>query len=169
MDTVELKCGLIISEICKITLPGKKVLQKIFYFIERKGIGLGLNFCIHFYGPYSASLDRILHSLEGNEIIDINTSGATHIISMFPEAILNDQLSEEEKEIVDYVINEFGRKSPLELEALSTIDYAATRLLGGKYTREQVINEVVSIKGTKFDRPSLEREYEVLIREGYVI
>lgn len=37
---------------------------------------------IHFFGPYSAKLDNILHRLESDEVIDINTAGRTHTVSI---------------------------------------------------------------------------------------
>lgn len=33
------------------------------YLIERRGVYLNLNYSIHFYGPYSAALDYVAHTL----------------------------------------------------------------------------------------------------------
>ena len=61
---------------------GKKVVQKLFYFFERKGIQLNLRYGIHFYGPYSSKLDNMMHILESEDYISINTEGHTHIVSI---------------------------------------------------------------------------------------
>lgn len=44
----------ILLEICKRIEPGKKMVQKLMYRMERRGMDLSLNYCIHFYGPYSS-------------------------------------------------------------------------------------------------------------------
>ena len=33
--------------------PGKKILQKMVFLIEEKGIDLGYEYGLHFYGPYN--------------------------------------------------------------------------------------------------------------------
>lgn len=62
----------------------------------------------------------------------------------------------------------FYDKSPMELEALTTIDYVATTLLDGKASRANVIKQVKIIKGKKFSSQELEKEYDVLIEQGYL-
>jgi uncharacterized protein YwgA len=41
-------------------IVGRIRLQKIFYLLEKAGIGSGLSFHYHHYGPYSAELDNAL-------------------------------------------------------------------------------------------------------------
>lgn len=43
--------------------PGKKTLQKMVSLIEQKGVNLGYDYGLHFYGPYSGSLDATTTSL----------------------------------------------------------------------------------------------------------
>lgn len=59
----------------------------------------------------------------------------------------NGQLSKEDNILVDEVREAFYDKSPMELEALTTIDYVATTLLHGTATRDDVIKQVKIIKG----------------------
>ena len=73
-----------------------------------------------------------------------------------------------EAALVDMVRKAFYDKSPMELEALTTIDYVANTLLSGKAVREAVIKQVQVIKGKKFSREYLEKEYDVLIEQGYL-
>lgn len=42
------KCEEILHYICQNQEPGKKMVQKLMYLMERKGIDLGLNYSIHF-------------------------------------------------------------------------------------------------------------------------
>lgn len=160
------KYAFLIGDICKDHQTGKKKLQKLMYLIERKGVQLDLRYSIHFFGPYSSKLDHIIHILENEDWLDIDTSGQTHRIIMKKEE--NGQLSKEDNILVDEVREAFYDKSPMELEALTTIDYVATTLLHGTATRDDVIKQVKIIKGKKFSSQELEKEYDVLIEQGYL-
>jgi len=160
------KYALLIGDICADQKTGKKKLQKLMYLIERKGVQLDLRYSIHFFGPYSSKLDHIIHILENEDWLDIDTSGQTHRIIMKKEG--NGQLSKEDNILVDMVRAAFYDKSPMELEALTTIDYVATTLLHGNATRADVIKQVKIIKGKKFSSQELEKEYDVLIEQGYL-
>ena len=160
------KYAFLIGDICKDHQTGKKKLQKLMYLIERKGVQLDLRYSIHFFGPYSSKLDHIIHILENEDWLDIDTSGQTHRIIMKKEE--NGQLSKEDNILVDMVRKVFYDKSPMELEALTTIDYVATTLLHGTATRDDVIKQVKIIKGKKFSSQELEKEYDVLIEQGYL-
>ena len=160
------KYAFLIGDICKDHQTGKKKLQKLMYLIERKGVQLDLRYSIHFFGPYSSKLDHIIHILENEDWLDIDTSGRSHRIIMKKEE--NGQLSKEDNILVDEVREAFYDKSPMELEALTTIDYVATTLLHGTATRDDVIKQVKIIKGKKFSSQELEKEYDVLIEQGYL-
>lgn len=160
------KYALLIGDICADQKTGKKKLQKLMYLIERKGVQLDLRYSIHFFGPYSSKLDQAVHILENEDWLDIDTSGQTHRIIMKKEG--NGQLSKEDNILVDMVRKAFYDKSPMELEALTTIDYVATTLLHGNATRADVIKQVKIIKGKKFSSQELEKEYDVLIEQGYL-
>ena len=160
------KYAFLIGDICKDHQTGKKKLQKLMYLIERKGVQLDLRYSIHFFGPYSSKLDHIIHILENEDWLDIDTSGQTHRIIMKKEE--NGQLSKEDNILVDEVREAFYDKSPMELEALTTIDYVATNLLNGTATIDDVIKQVKIIKGKKISSQELEQEYHVLIEQGYL-
>ena len=166
------KYAFLIGDICKDHQIGKKKLQKLMYLIERKGVQLDLRYSIHFFGPYSARLDHVIHILENEEWLDIDTSGQTHWIIMKESASTQIEeksaLAEEESALVDMVRRAFYDRTPMELEALTTIDYVANTLLSGKAVREAVIKQVQVIKGKKFSREYLEKEYDILIEQGYL-
>lgn len=160
------KYAILIGDICADRETGKKKLQKLMYLIERKGVQLDLRYSIHFFGPYSSKLDHAIHILENEGRLDIDTSGKTHRIIMKKQE--RRRLSKEDDVLVDEVRKVFYNKTPMELEAITTIDYVAVTLLHGEARREDVIEQVKVIKGEKFSSQDLEKGYDVLIEQGYI-
>ena len=138
---------------------GKKVTQKMFYFFERKGISLNLRYGIHYYGPYSSKLDNVLHVLESEEYIKINTAGSTHVISAGRKKS-GRALSAEERKSAELVIDCFAHKTPLELEALATMDFIANSM--NRTTEDQIIKDFKVIKGNKFSNTMINETLETL-------
>lgn len=163
------KCGIIAVEICKKIkpAPGKKMMQKLFYLVERKGVNLGLNYTIHYFGPYSVILDNMLHIFEAEDIINIDVSTPTHFIesgSCKPEG----ELEYSEQAILLEVLNEFSNKTPLDLEAMTTMDYVANKMLSINYVDNKIIEKTLVIKGSKFLRADLEKGLSTLVQTGYL-
>jgi uncharacterized protein YwgA len=156
----EMKCLEIIDDICEKVKPGKKTIQKLLYLIERKGINLNLDYSIHFFGPYSSKLDDYLHKFESDQILQIDTSGRTHIISVLDKDKINNVLDETDVRLVHETLSIFLDNSPLELEALTTIDYVAQGM--GQSDDEHIIRKVKEIKGEKFADDFLREKLEVL-------
>lgn len=147
---------------------GKKVSQKIFYFFEREGMNLNLRYGIHYYGPYSSKLDNVMHVLESEDYISIDTSGMTHIISPGSTELDTEILTDKEKGIVNKVIIEFAHKSPLELEALATIDYVANTMLSGKGSDDEIISLFKEIKGDKFKADVIDSALQTLKNLNFI-
>lgn len=158
----------VISEICDRIIPGKKKLQKLMYLIERKGVNLNLNYSMHFFGPYSSKLDNYIHELESLDLIDIEVKGSTHNICFNQQADLDIPLEEQECNCIDFVLNNFGVKTALELEAITTLDYVARVLLNSKGQDDQIIQNVKRIKGSKFTEEYLTNELDFLKQMGYL-
>lgn len=147
---------------------GKKAAQKLFYFFERDGITLNLRYGIHYYGPYSEKLDNIMYYLESENVIDIDDSGRTHVISKGNAPISHNILSDVDKRCAIQVIDRFAHRSPRELEALATMDYVAHNLVYEPVSKEKIINKFKEIKGTKFDEVTIENTFEELVKFNYV-
>ena len=144
------------------TVLGKKASQKIFYFFERKGIELNLRYGIHYYGPYSSKLDDAMYELESEGYLSIDTSGTTHIIRLGRESVPNTYLSEQEKHIAAFVLETFAHKSPMELEALTTMDYIANSILPKEATTDDIIDKFKQIKGEKFSQHIIDHTLQEL-------
>ena len=129
--------------------PGKKTLQKIVFLIEQKGINLDYEYGLHFYGPYSGSLDAETAALSADGIVAFDYSGYSHRMrvndgfDVSPAGLLPSQISG-----IDEIIARFKGWSPSELELLTTAIYAYNNL--ADKSENSVIQGVLKIKGEKY-------------------
>ncbi|MBO8159723.1 type II toxin-antitoxin system antitoxin SocA domain-containing protein [Thermosyntropha sp.] len=152
----------------KVESPGKKVVQKLVYLIQRKGVNLGFDYAIHYYGPYSSELDDFLYSLKIKGILDIVPDGNKHRIDF-----IGDEYGEYEEEelkisaveetLIEEVLEYFGNKSGRELELITTVDFVKRKLGKNKcLANRDVIEAVQKIKSDKFSADEIERAIYVL-------
>lgn len=141
---------------------GKKVVQKMFYFFERSGVQLNLRYGIHYYGPYSPRLDNYLHILENMDYIEIDVSSKTHMISMGDRKCSEDTLTESETRKIEFVVNNFFQKTPLQMEALATMDYVSHYIFSDHASESEIKNKFKEIKGTKFNELEISEAYKTL-------
>ena len=158
----------VLNAICQSTTPGKKMVQKLIYLVERKGIDLGLDYRIHFYGPYSSDLDHYLHLYESENLLEIDTSGITHKINMLSDK-KDKSLSNTEESIVKDIIQKYAVKTPLELEVLTTTDFVACNLKQkDELSTKNVVDCVKKIKGSKFSEQEILACFTDLEKNGFV-
>ena len=158
----------ILSEGFKGRELGKKATQKMFYFFERDGIQLDLKYGIHYYGPYSSKLDNVMHILESEDYLSIDTTGTTHKISLGNEHIKENVLTDEEVQKANFIIEKFAKCTPMELEADATMDFVANTLLNDSYSKNELINKFKEIKGTKFNDSSIEKTLKRLSNLDFI-
>jgi hypothetical protein len=151
MNTIRNNTAYIIKRINEIwgENPGKKTLQKIVFLIEQKGINLNYQYGLHFYGPYSSTLEAITTFLSVDGIIKFDYSGYSHRMSIDENFdVLPDGLSSNQENEIDNLIARFKGRSPSDLELLTTAIYAYNNL--EDKAKESVINGVLKIKGSKY-------------------
>ncbi len=126
--------------------PGKKILQKIVFLIEQKDINLGYEYGLHFYGPYSGTLDAVTTFLNADGVIEFNYSGYSHLMSIDEEnfSVVPDGLSIQQCKTIDELLEYFREWSPSELELLTTAIYAYNHL--EDKSEKSVINGVKKSK-----------------------
>ena len=128
--------------------PGKKFMQKIAYLIQAKGINLGLEYGMHFYGPYSAELDFCVVSLVAEGVAEFDYKGFSHLVGIVeghdPECSFDDSALE----IIEEVINRHKKDSPGDLELLTTTHYVKKNFKIG--SDDDIIKGVIKIKGSKY-------------------
>lgn len=159
--------SIIISQICDKIEPGKTILQKLMYLIDRRGIDLELNYTIHFFGPYSSKLNEMLQILESYDQINIDTSGTSHIIYK-GDIPITGQPDKYEQEKINFVLDHFSNKSAFDLEAITTMDYVANKMLKGSDDEKEIISRVKKIKGSKFSDINLEESFRILKQFNYI-
>jgi len=143
--------------------PCKKTVQKLAYLIEEKNINLGLDYTIHFYGPYSEDLDleiRYLNSRGDLQIDFENRSG--HLLAVDKESYDAVELLNPEAQAV---IGMFCSKKPSELELLATTLYVQREQ--GYTDINAIIEGVVNIKGAKYPRNKIESAIDELTQRDY--
>lgn len=150
---MEEKVLFILSQICSINeKPGKKLIQKLMYLVQEKGVDLGLDYRIYYYGPYSRILDQLLRYYELENYLDIDTSETTHTVKLRETVkCTGNGFSAHEKEVVKQVLAEYAQRKPYDLELLTTTEFAANYILNKDTCDEKaIVNKVKEIKGSKF-------------------
>lgn len=156
----------IVSIVDQITIkkgaPCKKTLQKIVFLIEAKGINLGCDYGIHFYGPYSTDLDYTIRELNDDGILNIEYTQMEHNISVKDKT----SCKKFENDTVTAIINEFGAETASELELLATALYVY--IISSK-DASKIENGVRKIKGEKYSDSRIQGAISRLRKTGYVI
>jgi len=155
----------IIKELSKSTYPCKKALQKTIYLIQKKGVNLGFDYSIHYYGPYSSKLDNSLYSLVMTGMLDIDKSSRGHTIRLIDEEIIDNVFLQEEKEKIKEVLDAFPIQSAFELEVITTTDFVANNTSDND--ENIILEEVKAIKGEKFTDEKIKNAVSVLKEQGY--
>lgn len=148
----------IISIVSKIGSPCKKTLQKIVFLIEAKGVDLGCDYGIHFYGPYSADLDFTVYELSDEGKLNVEYTRMEHKIS-----VTDGTVSSYDNETVNSVIDEFATETASELELIATALYVYV----GSHDTSGILDGVKKIKGSKYSDERIIDAIYKLERSGY--
>jgi uncharacterized protein YwgA len=156
--------------------PGKKTLQKIVYLLERKGIDLGLDYSIHYYGPYSSRLDSAIYSLQMQGAIEIIPDGMTQRMNTTELGVelfsdWETSFNKEQIPIIRDVINRFGDCTARHLELITTTDFVFQNLAANRQlvTDESIIQGVLTIKGEKFSENEIKEAVAELRKEKLMV
>ncbi len=156
-----------IGEICKGAQPGKTVVQKLFYLMQRKGAQFGLDYGIHYFGPYCSELDQLIRGYAADDIIDIRLGSdrMTHEIHMnvdVPRVVCNPA----EYAAIGEVIEKYSNSTAKHLELITTTDYVAKQLLSHmQLDKNSILQGVKKYKGDKFSDGEIINAIEHLQKE----
>lgn len=158
MSTISNSVVFIINKIREVCgeAPGKKRLQKFVFLIEEKGIELGFEYGMHFYGPYSEALDSTTALLSAEGVINFDYSSTTHFINVSKDIkdITTNGLSHGQIDTINDLIHHFKGYSASDLELLTTAIYAFNHLKDK--SKSSVIAGVQKLKGSKYSVKQIE-------------
>lgn len=144
----------------KNTKPCKKTLQKIVYLIEIKGVDVGCDYGIHFYGPYSSDLDYAVRELNNENVLNIEYTDTEHRISVIDKSFAKGYSNK----TVDFIIDKFAKDSPSDLELIATSLYVYSHVKDLK----KVVSGVIKIKGSKYSESQIKAAIIRLKDTGYI-
>lgn len=161
MDDQEKVVLQIVNQLTKVSqAPCKKKVQKVVYLIEEKGIDLGFDYKIYMYGPYSEDLDYTICSLKAGYRLDITYGNSGHILKCLKEP------EENMPEEMLNVIQVFGKKTPMDLEVITTALFAQRNIKNK--SDDNIVESVKKIKGNKFPDKKIMEAIQFLRQEAYV-
>ncbi|HCG99015.1 MAG: hypothetical protein A2074_01420 [Candidatus Aquicultor primus] len=155
-------------------VEGKKVMQKLVYFLQERGVPLGFKYQLYFYGPYSNELAYAVSDFESFGILVAQPaannataykSGPT--ANIFIEA--NNVLVDKFKPVVEAVLHDFGRRSSSELELMATIHFIDKSMCSKNGVSEK--NQVIALtkkEKKKFPEEAIGQAYEELVKTGLI-
>jgi len=172
---IERLLGLIseISKYCTHTgnKVGKKLLQKIIYLLQRKGLNLGYNFSIHYYGPYSSQLEYDVYRLEIHGLVNVENNGYTHKITPAQNIVDNLKLAEVMEDKNRDLIKKLCSFSARDLELIATVDYIINQMRINKIDKENqkvVIEKVIKLKGNKYSEQQIMEAITFLKQQEFI-
>jgi uncharacterized protein YwgA len=141
----------------------KIAMQKSLFYLEEKGIKMGLDFEPYSYGPFSRKVMEIASELEQNNEISIDHE------KYRPINTENSLLEHEQQRRIKKYLDEFRQLLNNEfsfdnLELYGTTLYCIRALQenGLKFDKESVIHEFKAWKGHKYHEAQIEQAYEAL-------
>jgi len=150
-------------------LPVSKIaLQKALFFLQEKGVSMGLDFEPHSYGPFSRQIMEIASDLERNNQVVVERTS----YQRGPE--FTDELNQD-RQIIDTGLEEFssllaGDFSFNNLELYGTVLYCIQALQenGLPADKNAAIQEFRAWKGNKYPQESISRAYDALAKDFVV-
>ena len=148
---------------------GKIQFQKLVYFLQEKGVALNYDYEIYHYGPYCFELANDLDSLNSLEILDVSADRQGYgfhiskgrVADNFSEK--NNQLVSQNNVNLEFVIDNFGRCDPAEIELKATIHYVnkIMKAHDPRTSEMDVLSKVEELK-PKFTQEYVKKCYDEL-------
>lgn len=151
-------------------IEGRKKLQKTVHILQEFGIPFGVSFGYHHYGPFSEQLQDCLQSAQHDSLIrETEVPGPTPTYKFQADERLIGLwklLGNESPPKWAELANELNRKSPRDLETISTLVYLE-RLRGSSASTDQVDTEFKSLKPHLAERLETARKTLIELRQKY--
>ncbi|PKM77181.1 MAG: hypothetical protein CVU90_08495 [Firmicutes bacterium HGW-Firmicutes-15] len=147
------------------SIRGKKAIQKLVYFSKVLGIPFDNSYKMHYFGPYSETVAQEILDAEKADIINCTGSyvyypgsQAESIRSQY-HSMISDNI-----DLLSKLIELFGDMSPSKLELYATTHYVDNiqKHLYNNYDKEEIVQAVKNLKGTKFEIIEIQQAYNDL-------
>jgi len=154
--------------------PGRTIIQKVVYFLKAKGLPISYSFEIYRYGPYSQELYYRMDDLIVDNIIK-DVSDRKDRSEYIPGDEIDNLINTFKPKIepltkdIDLIVQVFNNMGPGLLELLSTIHYlqtSFTKHYKESPSKETVVNKVLELKKSKFDKEIIEKVYDKMEEAG---
>lgn len=154
---------------------GRTALQKIMYFLVRKGVPLPYTFEIYHYGPFCSDIYHDVECLQADGVVIDKAEPSDQYWNYAPGSNMQQLVSEFWECIKPYeaeiaqVASIFADLPPQDLELIATLDYLYQDEKF-RYARppekRAVVDRFVGVKKNKFPREQVEQMYDVLLKAG---
>jgi len=149
---------------------GRTALQKIMYFLVRKGVPLPYGFEIYHYGPFCSEIYHDVECLQAEGVVR-DKGPSEKYWNYAPGPRMDELIGQFEGELEPFqepireVVNLFADMRPEVLELIATLDYLyqdeqARR--GKPPAKAFVVDRFVAVKREKFPRADVERMFDAL-------
>ena len=166
------------------TIPGRKALQKLVYFLKESGLPINFEFQWDRFGPYSPELATYVEDLVAEGLMESGTkklfapaagdSGVQYNFRLRPRAsqiLSSREISNDEKAKIDRVVGLFKEIGPQNLELYASVHYV-TKFFSTKIERarfpEGLFDLVNDYKPDRFGREQVVATYYNLRRLRWI-
>jgi len=161
----------IIRVLNRRSVRGRKVLQKLIYFLqEAEREPLGFDYRMYYYGPYSATLDARLQTLSAVGLLSAppDSEGiATFSPTSESTALIQPDPAVDQK--IDRLLSNVGGILPNDVELLATVHFLAKESAKrGPFDEGKIARQVRAWKGEKFSRAEIDSAISRLRGWGYL-
>jgi len=125
----------------KVDQVGKTTVQKMVYFLKRRGL-VDYEYTLYHYGPYSFEVESEIEQLKTSDTLSISWDlDRGYFIRVINDHLSLDELDENMKKDVDFLVEKFGQKRAKELSLIATVLY-----FYGKLPEDEIVRTVKSLK-----------------------
>ena len=139
---------------------GKTIVQKIMYMLTRERV-IDFNYSMYHYGPYSAQVSSEINFAENIGAVEIDWISDKGYFIKPKSDELEGVLSEDDKQVVDRVIDKYGRFNAIEISIIATALFVEDNFEVND--TEELVRVVTSLK------PQYSSRIKNILKEGGVI
>lgn len=139
---------------------GKTIVQKIMYMLTREKV-IDFNYSMYHYGPYSSQVSSEINFAENLGAVEMDWISDKGYFIKPKSDELEGVLSEDDKQVIDRVIDKYGRFNAVEISIIATALFVEDNF--EVTDTEELVRAVTSLK------PQYSNRIKNILKEGGVI